>query len=81
MERKQQRAPATVPFPAMAIARPTDPYPDPSWSGWGDPSQTPVLSDEMRALLAQGLGVREPPTTTVALGALTCPAPLIADTL
>src|SRR5690349_13370540 len=57
----------------MTIDRPTDPYPDPSWSGWGDPSQTPVLSDEMRALLAQGLGVREPPTTTVALGEVKVP--------
>ena len=44
----------------MAIARPTDPYPDPSWSGWGDPAQTPVLGEDVRALLAQGLGVSEP---------------------
>ena len=62
MERKQQPTPVTVPVPPMAIARPTDSYPDPSWSGWGDPSQTPVLGEDVRALLAQGLGVREPKT-------------------
>src|SRR6478672_3357961 len=57
----------------MAIARPTDPYPEPSWSGWGDPSQAPVLDDSTRALLAQGLGVREPERTAVALGEVKVP--------
>ena len=74
MERKQERAPATVPVSRMAIARPTDRYPDPSWSGWGDPSQTPVLGEEMRTLLAQSLGVREPEKPTVALGDVRLPA-------
>jgi len=74
MERKQQPTPATVPCPPMAIARPTASYPDPSWSGWGDPSQTPVLSEDMRALLAQGLGVREPERTAAALGDVRLPA-------
>jgi alkyldihydroxyacetonephosphate synthase len=74
MERKQQLAPATVPCPSMPIARPTDSYPDPSWSGWGDPSQTPVLSEDMRALLAQGLGVRAPSGTAVALEDVTVAA-------
>ena len=67
MERKQQRAPATVPGPPMAIARPKDSYPDPAWSGWGDPARTPVLSAETRALLAEGLGVREPQSIWAAL--------------
>jgi alkyldihydroxyacetonephosphate synthase len=74
MERKQQRAPATVPCPPMAIARPTDPYPDPSWSGWGDPAQTPVLSEDMRELLAQGLRVREPGRPAGALRDVTVPS-------
>ena len=74
MERKHQRSPATVPVSPMAIARPTDPYPDPSWTGWGDPSQTPVLREEMRALLAQGLGVHEPRVPTVALSDVRLPA-------
>ena len=73
MERKHQPTPATVPVPPMAIARPTDPYPDPSWSGWGDPAQTPVLGEDVRALLAQGLGVREPKTPAVALGDVRLP--------
>jgi alkyldihydroxyacetonephosphate synthase len=43
----------------MALARPTEPYPDPSWSGWGDPSLKPVLSDEVRELLVASLGIRD----------------------
>jgi alkyldihydroxyacetonephosphate synthase len=42
----------------MAIARPAEPYPDPSWWGWGDPAQVPVLPEAARKLLADGLGVR-----------------------
>src|SRR5262249_42426884 len=74
VERKQQRAPATVPVRPMTVARPTDPYPDPSWSGWGDPSQRPVLSDEMRSLLAQGLGVSPPSRAAVSLAEVKLPA-------
>jgi alkyldihydroxyacetonephosphate synthase len=74
VERKQQRAPATVPVRQMTVARPTDPYPDPSWSGWGDPAQTPVLSDEMRGLLAQGLGVRGPSGAAASLAEVSLPA-------
>lgn len=42
----------------MALARPTDPYPDPALWGWGDPTQVPELPETVRTLLAQGLGVR-----------------------
>ncbi|HEY2768953.1 MAG TPA: FAD-binding oxidoreductase [Solirubrobacteraceae bacterium] len=41
----------------MALARPTDSYPDQSWTGWGDPALLPVLSEGMRQLLRAGLGV------------------------
>ena len=41
----------------MAIARPADPYPDPSWWGWGDPTQIPALPEAVRKLLTDGLGV------------------------
>ena len=51
----------------MPLARPSSPYPDPSWSGWGDPAETPVLSADVRALLEQGLGVRERESICVAL--------------
>jgi alkyldihydroxyacetonephosphate synthase len=41
----------------MVLARPTEPYPDQSWSGWGDRGQVPALPDAMLALLRDGLGV------------------------
>lgn len=43
----------------MPLARPSAPDPDPSWWGWGDPNQVPDLSEEVRKLLADGLGVSE----------------------
>ena len=44
----------------MAIARPSQPYPEQSWWGWGDPSQIPALPDGIRKLLIEALGVRQP---------------------
>ena len=44
----------------MAIARPSRPYPDLSWSGWGDPALAIALPDSMLKLLADGLGVHTP---------------------
>lgn len=44
----------------MADSRPTDPHPELSWWGWGDPEQLPVLPDGVYSLLTQGLGVRGP---------------------
>ncbi len=44
----------------MARARPTDPYPELSWWGWGNPAEVPTLPDSVSALLAEGLGVRGP---------------------
>jgi alkyldihydroxyacetonephosphate synthase len=44
----------------MAIAHPAEPYPDLSWSGWGDPSQAVTLPDTMLKLLEDGLGVKRP---------------------
>jgi len=41
----------------MVIARPSEAYPDQSWSGWGDADQVPVLSEAVLALLRDGLGV------------------------
>ena len=42
----------------MAPARPSDPHPEPSWWGWGDPEQVPALPETLRTLLVDGLGVR-----------------------
>jgi alkyldihydroxyacetonephosphate synthase len=39
------------------LERPETPYPDMSWSGWGDPAQATTLPDAVRELLKQGLGV------------------------
>jgi len=47
----------------MAIERPTDPYPDQSWAGWGDSTQVPALSDQILGLLRDGLGVKQPGRT------------------
>jgi hypothetical protein len=56
----------------MAIARPTDPYPDPSWSGWGDPGLVQALAPDLLQLLKAGLGVDgagapAPPISSIAL--------------
>jgi alkyldihydroxyacetonephosphate synthase len=42
----------------VALVRPSHPYPEPSWRGWGDPEKVPELPDSVRQLLAEGLGVR-----------------------
>lgn len=44
----------------MPILRPTEPYPEASWSGWGDPTLAAALPDEVRRLLGDALGVRAP---------------------
>jgi len=41
----------------VVLARPTEPHPQLSWWGWGDPEQVPDLPAEVLALLSQGLGV------------------------
>ena len=51
----------------MVVARPSEAYPDQSWSGWGDAEQVPVLSDAVLALIREGLGVSAPPRPPRAL--------------
>lgn len=43
----------------MALERPPHPHPEPALGGWGDPSRVPALSDAVRALLRDGLGVHQ----------------------
>jgi alkyldihydroxyacetonephosphate synthase len=62
----------------MPHSRPRDPYPPLAWSGWGDPTQVPVLPEAVRELLAQGLGVRPSATTPASLDAVSLPEPLLA---
>jgi alkyldihydroxyacetonephosphate synthase len=57
----------------VALARPTEPYPDPSWSGWGDPARKPALTERVRELLVGGLGVRRPGPTPGTIGELALP--------
>jgi alkyldihydroxyacetonephosphate synthase len=57
----------------MAPARPTEPYPDPSWSGWGDPSRKPVLSDAVLELVVASLGVRDRGRPAGPIGELVLP--------
>src|SRR5947209_16172545 len=58
----------------MALARPTEPYPDQSWSGWGDPALVPELPEQVRALLTAGLGVKRAPGPPGPIGDLEVPA-------
>jgi alkyldihydroxyacetonephosphate synthase len=62
----------------MSESRPADPHPPIAWAGWGDPTQVPELPDQVRDLLAQGLGVRPPASAAVSLGAVTLPEPRLA---
>ncbi len=57
----------------MSEQRPTEPYPDISWWGWGDPAQVPVLPESVQKLLADGLGVRGGPGHSASLDALRLP--------
>ncbi|HEY2162195.1 MAG TPA: FAD-binding oxidoreductase [Solirubrobacteraceae bacterium] len=63
----------------MDPVRPTHPYPDQSWSGWGDPAQVPELPEQVRALLASGLGVKRAPGPPGPLSGLAVPAPRLGD--
>jgi len=45
----------------MPATSPPEPYPEPSWWGWGDPARVPALSEAVIGLLRDGLGVREAP--------------------
>src|SRR5258708_27870045 len=63
----------------MDPVRPTRPYPDQSWSGWGDPAQVPELREQVRALLATGLGVKRAPGPPGRLSGVALPAPGLGD--
>ncbi len=45
------------------LARPAAPYPDQSWSGWGDGARVPALPEPVLALIRDGLGVSGGPGT------------------
>jgi alkyldihydroxyacetonephosphate synthase len=62
----------------MIPVRPVDPYPDQSWSGWGDASLVPELPEAVRELLAGGLGVRSAPGGPGALADFELPAQRIS---
>jgi alkyldihydroxyacetonephosphate synthase len=57
----------------MAIARPSQSYPEQSWWGWGDPSQVPALPDGVRKVLIEALGVRGPSAPPASIGGLALP--------
>ncbi len=64
---------------AVALARPSAAYPDPSWWGWGDAAQVPVLSERVLALLRDGLNVREPLPKPASLEDLPLGAPRLSS--
>jgi alkyldihydroxyacetonephosphate synthase len=51
----------------------------PSWSGWGDPSQVPELSQQVRQLLSQALGVRRARPAPEHWSALVLPEPRLPE--
>ena len=59
-ERERKRAPRYGPARPWRSLDPNQPYPEPSWSGWGDASLKPVLDRATCSQLAPSLGVREP---------------------
>jgi alkyldihydroxyacetonephosphate synthase len=63
----------------MSSSRPTDPYPQQAWAGWGDPAEVPALSDQILDLLAQGLGVRTPAAAAASLASVTLPRPRLSS--
>ncbi len=65
----------------MAIERPSHPYPDLSWSGWGDPALAMTLPESMLKLLATGLGVSGPGRQAGTLSDFTLSAPRVSNTV
>ena len=63
----------------MAIERPSRPYPDLSWSGWGDPALAMTLPEAMLKLLADGLGVRGGGQPVGSLAGYTLPPSRLSD--
>ncbi|WP_320669871.1 FAD-binding oxidoreductase [Patulibacter defluvii] len=58
----------------MTSARPDHGYPEIAWAGWGDPADAAPLSDALRDLLGQALGVRREGTPVPPVGELRAPA-------
>ena len=65
----------------MVVARPSEAYPDQSWSGWGDAEQVPVLSDAVLALIRDGLGVAGSPVAPRALSEIELAPPGLPDAI
>jgi alkyldihydroxyacetonephosphate synthase len=63
----------------MPIARPTEPYPDLSWSGWGAPGEAITLPDAVLRLLADGLGVKNSGRAAGALGEIALAPPRLPE--
>jgi len=57
----------------MVLARPNQPYPEPSWSGWGDASLKPALSGDVLELVTASLGIRERGRPAGSIGEMTLP--------
>jgi alkyldihydroxyacetonephosphate synthase len=57
------------------VSRPTQPYPDISWSAWGDPDQATPVSPQLNELLRTALGVERAGPKVPEIGDLLLPAP------
>jgi alkyldihydroxyacetonephosphate synthase len=63
----------------MPIARPPEPYPDLSWSGWGNPDDAVSLPDGMLKLLADGLGVTAPGARVAGMEGVALASPRLGE--
>jgi alkyldihydroxyacetonephosphate synthase len=61
------------------LARPENPHPEQSWSGWGDPGAALTLPEGVRALLRDGLGVQSPGQPVPPLEEIELPQPHLPD--
>jgi alkyldihydroxyacetonephosphate synthase len=59
--------------------RPSAPYPDMSWSAWGDPAQAEPLAEERLTLVRTALDAREDGLPRVALEDVRLPEPVLPD--
>jgi alkyldihydroxyacetonephosphate synthase len=65
----------------MPIARPSDPRPEISWSGWGDCTQVPTLPDDLLRLLTDTLGVHGPTPRPASIEEIVIAPSRLSDTI
>jgi alkyldihydroxyacetonephosphate synthase len=65
----------------MPLARPSGPYAEQTWSGWGDPAQAASLPHAVLELLAGALGIRAPGKRAGEIADVALAPPRLASTV